>query len=162
MWFAATLFAVDTQQQHSRVVTCTVCDQLSTQCPVDGADRSQAWVQVTWLHFTKSAAADTSPSRLAVGMANATAIARLHADPLVLIPTSRALSKASVRPWGIRRRALRDKCERPPLTLRKMGANGEQVPRLFDADADVVQFWGQLDGSVLDRLRVYAKQKPRR
>ena len=43
-----------------------------------------------------------------------------------------------------------------------MGANGEQVPRLFDADADVVQFWGQLDGSVLDRLRVYAKQKPRR
>jgi len=92
-------------------------------------------------------------------MANATAIARLHADPLVLIPTSRAVSKASVRPWGIRRRALRDKCERPPLTLRKMGANGEQVPRLFDADADVVQFWGQLDGSVLDRLRVYAKQK---
>ena len=47
------------------------------------------------------------------------------------------------------------------LTPARMGKNGDQVPRLFQEDADVfiVQYGGQISPSMLQAMAVYAQTK---
>jgi hypothetical protein len=47
------------------------------------------------------------------------------------------------------------------LTPRKMGKRGDQIQRLFRTPADVflVQYWGQIDESVLEQMKSYAIAK---
>lgn len=47
------------------------------------------------------------------------------------------------------------------LTPARMGKNGDQIPRLFQEDADVfiVQYAGQIAGSVMQQMAVYAQHK---
>jgi guanyl-specific ribonuclease Sa len=47
------------------------------------------------------------------------------------------------------------------LTPARMGKNGDQIPRLFQEDADVfiVQYGGQIAGSVMQQMAVYAQHK---
>ena len=47
------------------------------------------------------------------------------------------------------------------LTPRKMGRNGDQIQRLFKTPAAVfiVQYWGQIDQSVLEQMEEFAKAK---
>lgn len=47
------------------------------------------------------------------------------------------------------------------LTPKKMGKRGDQVQRLFRAPADVflVQYWGQIDESILEQMKYFAISK---
>jgi hypothetical protein len=47
------------------------------------------------------------------------------------------------------------------LTPRKMGKNGDQIQRLFRSPADVflVQYWGQIDESVVEQMQAFATAK---
>jgi hypothetical protein len=47
------------------------------------------------------------------------------------------------------------------LTIAKMGKNGDQIPRLFKAPADlyVVQYWRDIDEAVVDLVRSLAVAK---
>jgi hypothetical protein len=47
------------------------------------------------------------------------------------------------------------------LTLRKMGKNADQIPRLFESAAQLflVQYWGQVDQRVYAEMRTYAITK---
>jgi hypothetical protein len=47
------------------------------------------------------------------------------------------------------------------LTPGKMGKNGDQIQRLMKCPADVfiVQYWAEIDDSVLDQLRQFAQLK---
>ena len=51
--------------------------------------------------------------------------------------------------------------KKPPLTPGKMGANGDQIQRLFRTDAQVfiVQFEGEIAESVIDEMRAMAVNK---
>jgi hypothetical protein len=56
---------------------------------------------------------------------------------------------------------LKGPAKKPPLTPGKMGANGDQIQRLFDADAQVflVQFEGEISESVVQQVRKLAVAK---
>ena len=47
------------------------------------------------------------------------------------------------------------------LTPKKMGANGDQIQRLFQADADVfiVHYWREIDESVIEQMKHFAISK---
>jgi hypothetical protein len=47
------------------------------------------------------------------------------------------------------------------LTPKKMGANGDQIQRLFKSPANIflVQYWGQIDESVIDQMKSIATAK---
>ena len=47
------------------------------------------------------------------------------------------------------------------LTLKKMGKNGDQIPRLYKSPADIfiVQYCGEIDESILDLLKSLAEAK---
>jgi hypothetical protein len=47
------------------------------------------------------------------------------------------------------------------LTPKKMGKNGDQIQRLFNSPADVflVQYWGQIDESVINQMKQFAIAK---
>jgi hypothetical protein len=47
------------------------------------------------------------------------------------------------------------------LTPKKMGKNGDQIQRLFKSPASVfvVQYWGQVDQSVIEQMEEFAKAK---
>jgi len=65
---------------------------------------------------------------------------------------------------GQRRNAafgLKGRGTRGILTPGKMGKNGDQIQRLFRAPADVyvLQFWGQIDQSVIEQMRAFAISK---
>ncbi len=47
------------------------------------------------------------------------------------------------------------------LTPKKMGKNGDQIQRLFKSAADVfiVQYWGEIDQSVVSQMEEFAKAK---
>jgi len=49
----------------------------------------------------------------------------------------------------------------PPLTIAKLGKNGDQIPRLFSTTADVffVQFEGRVEEAVKDLMLTYAIRK---
>jgi hypothetical protein len=48
-----------------------------------------------------------------------------------------------------------------PLTPKKMGKNGDQIQRLFTSQADVfiVQYWREMDESIVEQLRQFAIAK---
>jgi hypothetical protein len=54
---------------------------------------------------------------------------------------------------------LKGKATRQPLLPNKMGKRGDQIQRLMGSQAEVflVQFWGQIDESVIEQMRTYAK-----
>lgn len=60
--------------------------------------------------------------------------------------------------------ALKGSGTKPPLTIKKMGTNGDQISRLFKSPARVffVQFDGQIDQSILDLMKELAENKGRR
>lgn len=45
------------------------------------------------------------------------------------------------------------------LTPKKMGKNGDQIQRLFQSSADVffVQYWGQIDQSIIEQMDAFAR-----
>jgi hypothetical protein len=47
------------------------------------------------------------------------------------------------------------------LTPKKLGKNGDQIQRLFKSDADVylVQYWAQIDESVVEQMTAFAQAK---
>lgn len=47
------------------------------------------------------------------------------------------------------------------LTPKKMGANGDQIQRLFQADADVfiIHYWREIDESVIEQMKHFAISK---
>lgn len=47
------------------------------------------------------------------------------------------------------------------LTPRKMGKNGDQIQRLFKsaAQAFIIQYWGQIDQSIIEQMEQFAKAK---
>jgi hypothetical protein len=47
------------------------------------------------------------------------------------------------------------------LTPKKMGKNGDQIQRLFQTDAEVflIQYWREIDQSVLEQMRTFATVK---
>jgi hypothetical protein len=49
----------------------------------------------------------------------------------------------------------------PPLTIAKLGKNGDQIPRLFSTTADVflLQFEGRVEEAVKDMMLTYAMRK---
>jgi hypothetical protein len=56
---------------------------------------------------------------------------------------------------------LKGKATTGILTPRKMGKNGDQIQRLFRPPADVyiVQYWGQIDQSVIEQMQAFATAK---
>jgi len=58
--------------------------------------------------------------------------------------------------FGLKGRGTRGK-----LTPKKMGKQGDQIQRLFRTPADVflVQYWNQIDQSVIEQMRVFAIAK---
>ena len=50
---------------------------------------------------------------------------------------------------------------KPPLTIKKLGKNGDQIPRLFSSSAEVflVQFEGQISEAVIEQMETYAIRK---
>jgi hypothetical protein len=69
-----------------------------------------------------------------------------------------------VRIAGKRRRtaiAFKGVGTRPPLTLKKLGKNADQIPRLFESAAEVflIQFEGQIVEAVIDQMETYAIRK---
>jgi len=56
---------------------------------------------------------------------------------------------------------LKGKGTRGILTPKKMGKRGDQVQRLFRAPADVflVQYWGQIDESIIEQMKHFAIAK---
>ncbi len=56
---------------------------------------------------------------------------------------------------------LKGKGTKGKLTPRKMGKNGDQIQRLFQAPADafLVQYWSQIDESVIEQMRLFATAK---
>jgi hypothetical protein len=50
---------------------------------------------------------------------------------------------------------------KPPLTIKKLGKNGDQIPRLFSSSAEVflVQFEGQISEAVIEQMETYAVRK---
>ena len=57
--------------------------------------------------------------------------------------------------------ALKGKGLRRKLTPALMGKNGDQIQRLFSSPAQVflVQYWDQIDESVLEQMSAFAKAK---
>src|SRR5712664_4574408 len=53
---------------------------------------------------------------------------------------------------------LKGRATKEPLVPKKMGKRGDQIQRLMASDADVflVQFWGQIDESVIEQMRTFA------
>jgi hypothetical protein len=49
----------------------------------------------------------------------------------------------------------------PPLTIKKIGKNADQIPRLFSSAAEVflIQFEGQISESVVEQMETYAIRK---
>jgi hypothetical protein len=47
------------------------------------------------------------------------------------------------------------------LTPKKMGKNGDQIQRLFQSPASLflVQYWGQIDQSVVEQMKIFAQVK---
>ena len=58
--------------------------------------------------------------------------------------------------FGLKGRGTRGK-----LTPKKMGKQGDQIQRLFRTPANVflIQYWGQIDQSVLEQMRIFAIAK---
>jgi hypothetical protein len=56
---------------------------------------------------------------------------------------------------------LKGKGTRGILVPAKMGKNGDQIPRLFRAPAEIflVQYWGQIDESILEQMKNMAITK---
>jgi len=56
---------------------------------------------------------------------------------------------------------LKGKGTKGKLTPKKMGTQGDQIQRLFRAPADVflVQYWNQIDESVLEQMKAFATTK---
>jgi hypothetical protein len=50
---------------------------------------------------------------------------------------------------------------RPPLTIKKLGKNADQIPRLFSSAAEVflIQFEGQISEAVVEMMETYAIRK---
>jgi hypothetical protein len=50
---------------------------------------------------------------------------------------------------------------KPPLTIKKLGKNGDQIPRLFSSSAEVflIQFEGQVSEAVIEQMETYAVKK---
>ncbi len=50
---------------------------------------------------------------------------------------------------------------KPPLTIKKLGKNADQIPRLFSSAAEVylIQFEGQISEAVIEQLETYAVRK---
>jgi hypothetical protein len=74
------------------------------------------------------------------------------------------LSTDKVRVAGIRMRtafAFKGFGTSGILTPKKMGKNADQIQRLFKCPASVffVQYWGQIDDSVVDQMAEFAKAK---
>ena len=57
--------------------------------------------------------------------------------------------------------AFKGRGTRGVLTPKKMGKNGDQIQRLFKTPAEVflVQYWGQVDESVVEQMAEFAKAK---
>lgn len=58
---------------------------------------------------------------------------------------------------------LKGKSQKGKLTPKKMGKNGDQVQRLFRTPAEVfiVQYWGQIDQSIIEQMKAFAIMKSR-
>ena len=56
---------------------------------------------------------------------------------------------------------LKGKATKGKLTPRKMGKNADQIQRLFRSPADVfiVQYWNNIDSSILEQMQNFAKAK---
>jgi len=57
--------------------------------------------------------------------------------------------------------AFKGKGTKGKLTPAKMGSNADQIQRLFTTEAEVfiVQYWGQIDQSVIEQMRPFAMAK---
>jgi hypothetical protein len=57
--------------------------------------------------------------------------------------------------------AFKGVATQPPLTLKKLGKNADQIPRLFDSAAEnfLVQFEGQVSEAVVQQMETYAIRK---
>jgi len=56
---------------------------------------------------------------------------------------------------------FKGKGTREPLVPKKMGKRGDQIQRLMGSEADVflVQFWGQIDESIIEQMQIFARVK---
>jgi len=57
--------------------------------------------------------------------------------------------------------ALKGVATKPPLTIKKLGKNADQIPRLFSSAAEVflIQFEGQISEAVVEQMETYAVRK---